>query len=484
MGWFNKLTQKPTSPTRDLLSLHPHAMTVDTTAAGIGVYMQNLTTSDSNTTTQQVEMTTTSLNHCNSGSGYQLSSGNTKKKSPARYNNLLNTSEHGDDALIADSTTDNSVNLTDQQAAQLESGSLSNGSTANDTTLGEAAVDFSDFQLYLKSTFYTTNDIGCFPSARQWKLRYFTFDEHGLRYRLEAHLGVMGPHVRFIDIFDLESVEIIDNKLLEFCLRLRNKTKYYLRAPDSTVFNALLNKFLVFIDRWKVRSEGERTAMALKSMYEVSNGFDAALVNPDSECVADDLFIVPANPFSKVGYFLMFPLKYAIYMTVPDVRRPGSEHRATLSICLCVVWLGLQSYVLIVSLSLMGNWLGIRGRIMGLTVGAWAASYPALWSSIVVARNGYGDVASCNALGSNVFSNYIGLGLPWLVYSIVYKGRPYGPLADDGVVMSILMLAGILVLYYAMVALNGWTLKGWMVPVLGVTYCGYIGYLVYVMWSL
>jgi hypothetical protein len=71
-----------------------------------------------------------------------------------------------------------------------------------------------------------------------------------------------------------------------------------------------------------------------------------------------------------------------------------------------------------------------------------------------------------------------------LVYSIVHRGRPYGPLHDDGVVMSILMLAAILVLYYAMVALSGWTLRGWMVPVLSATYAAYIGYLVYVMWGM
>ncbi len=88
----------------------------------------------------------------------------------------------------------------------------------------------------------------CFPSARKWKLRYFTFDEHGLRYRLEAHLGLMGPHVRFIDIFDLESIEILDHKLLEFALRLRNKTKYYMRAPDEVIFKSLLRKFLAYID--------------------------------------------------------------------------------------------------------------------------------------------------------------------------------------------------------------------------------------------
>lgn len=103
--------------------------------------------------------------------------------------------------------------------------------------------------------------------------------------------------------------------------------------------------------------------------YEISNGFDSAMVNPDSECVADDLFTVPSSLFAKLVFVLMFPMKYLIYLTVPDVRKPGYESRALVSIGMSVLWLAAQSYVLIVSLTMIGQWLGIRGRIMGLTVG-------------------------------------------------------------------------------------------------------------------
>lgn len=89
----------------------------------------------------------------------------------------------------------------------------------------------------------------------------------------------------------------------------------------------------------------------------------------------------------------------------------------------------------------------------------------------MVARNGYGDVASCNALGSNTFSNYIGLGLPWLTYNIVYGGRPYDHLQDDGVVASVTLLMIMMILYYIVVALNNWTLKAWYVY--GVDYLSY-----------
>eukprot|EP01035_Chromulina_nebulosa_P019525 gene19525-25422_t len=94
--------------------------------------------------------------------------------------------------------------------------------------------------------------------------------------------------------------------------------------------------------------------------------------------------------------------------------------------------IGVGAVVGVTGLTDIANLIGINGTVMGLTVGAWAASYPALWSSVVVARHSFGDMASCNALGSNTFNNFIGLGLPWLTYSIVYGGQSYNALQDGG----------------------------------------------------
>jgi len=40
-------------------------------------------------------------------------------------------------------------------------------------------------------------------------------------------------------------------------------------------------------------------------------------------------------------------------------------------------------------------------------------------SSILVAREGYGDMAVSNAIGSNVFDINLGLGLPFLIRSAI-----------------------------------------------------------------
>ncbi len=116
---------------------------------------------------------------------------------------------------------------------------------------------------------------------------------------------------------------------------------------------------------------------------------------------------------------------------------------------------------------------------MGLTIAAWAANYPAHWSSLVVAKDGYGDVASCNVFGSNVFNNFIGLGLPWLLYSMAYGGNAYVALEDDGVLLSLYFLMLIILVQYVMVACCNFVLKAWMVPVMFIEYFVYIGYLCY-----
>jgi Ca2+/Na+ antiporter len=45
---------------------------------------------------------------------------------------------------------------------------------------------------------------------------------------------------------------------------------------------------------------------------------------------------------------------------------------------------------------------------------AAGTSVPDALSSILVAKNGQGDMAVANVLGSNVFNIFMGLGLPWL----------------------------------------------------------------------
>lgn len=45
-------------------------------------------------------------------------------------------------------------------------------------------------------------------------------------------------------------------------------------------------------------------------------------------------------------------------------------------------------------------------------------------SSIIVAREGFGDMAVSNAIGSNVFDINLGLGLPFVIRGVIVNFEP------------------------------------------------------------
>ena len=85
---------------------------------------------------------------------------------------------------------------------------------------------------------------------------------------------------------------------------------------------------------------------------------------------------------------------------------------------------------------------------------------PTLWSSLVVAKKGYGDMALSNAIGANVFSVLFGLGLPWFSYPL-YIGGAYDGIQDSGIqpLLAILMINALFYLF--MVHFCEYTLYFW-----------------------
>lgn len=65
--------------------------------------------------------------------------------------------------------------------------------------------------------------------------------------------------------------------------------------------------------------------------------------------------------------------------------------------------------------------MGIPDTVMGLTFVAAGVSVPDALSSLAVVKEGYGDMAVSNAVGSNVFDILICLGLPWFIQTALIK---------------------------------------------------------------
>ena len=69
--------------------------------------------------------------------------------------------------------------------------------------------------------------------------------------------------------------------------------------------------------------------------------------------------------------------------------------------------------------TIFGDSVGIPQVVMGLTILAAGTSVPDLLSSVIVAKQGLGDMAVSSSIGSNIFDVAFGLPVPWLLFAIV-----------------------------------------------------------------
>merc|ERR1711970_1503026 len=87
-----------------------------------------------------------------------------------------------------------------------------------------------------------------------------------------------------------------------------------------------------------------------------------------------------------------------------------------------IAWIGAFAWLMVEGIEIIGRQIGVPVFIMALTFLAAGTSVPDLLSSVVVARQGKGDMAVSSSIGSNIFDVAVGLPLPWLCYNII-KGR-------------------------------------------------------------
>jgi solute carrier family 24 (sodium/potassium/calcium exchanger), member 2 len=182
----------------------------------------------------------------------------------------------------------------------------------------------------------------------------------------------------------------------------------------------------------------------------------------DEDEADDHILTLPRGRWSRSIHYAFLPLKYILHWTIP---RPVSPHGSPLygwTMTASIVWLALLAEVMLLCMQGLGSLLGISPLVLGLTVSAVGTSLPNLWSSLIVAREGNGNMAISNALGSNTFNIYIGLGIPWLTYTLATGRELY--IEDGGIIVMTLILIAVLLVFYLLVVLHDWELRYWMGP--------------------
>ncbi|EAY30892.1 calcium/sodium antiporter [Microscilla marina] len=142
------------------------------------------------------------------------------------------------------------------------------------------------------------------------------------------------------------------------------------------------------------------------------------------------------NPFKILQKTLGYPVEFLMNL-IPD---PEEKPRWTIPVfLLSLVIIAGASYFLVVAAEALAKAMDIPPAIIALTILAGGSSIPEMISSAIVAKQGRGDMAIANAIGSNIFDILMSLGLPVLIY-ILIKGQPLTDLGGANITSSIILL--------------------------------------------
>merc|ERR1719453_616865 len=100
---------------------------------------------------------------------------------------------------------------------------------------------------------------------------------------------------------------------------------------------------------------------------------------------------------------------------------PDADRHCALLFSLSVLFIGLSTYLMVDATNRIGIILKAPPLFMGLIFLAAGTSIPDALGSVAVAKQGEGDMAVANSLGSNVFDILLGLGVPWLLRNMMGK---------------------------------------------------------------
>ena len=151
-----------------------------------------------------------------------------------------------------------------------------------------------------------------------------------------------------------------------------------------------------------------------------------------------------------------------------------------MSFSMSIVWIGITSFLMVYFAQFLGCHLNIGPFLMGLLFLAAGTSIPDALSSVVVAQEGDGDMAVANAIGSNVFNIFLGIGLPMMFNELTVNkygfAQPYLVTDTIAVVVTSVMLIVITIIMYVSLVCNNWILSKGLSAGLMIFFFIYIGF--------
>ncbi|KAJ6640174.1 putative sodium/potassium/calcium exchanger, partial [Pseudolycoriella hygida] len=228
----------------------------------------------------------------------------------------------------------------------------------------------------------------------------------------------------------------------------------YSVGGDPTDLTNQTNQTTIDVSQQKVGND--KTQMVGKpsadaEYYKSKDLKSQELVNPLDRPVDSGL---PA----LISWYVTYAIHYLCRLTMPDCRTEKFRNWYAFTFFISMIWISFYSYIMVWQITIIGTTMGIPDTVMGLTFVAAGVSVPDALSSIAVIKEGYGDMAVSNAVGSNVFDILVCLGLPWFIQTTIISPGSHVNVISKGLTYSTLSLLSTVVFLLLSVHLNGWKL--------------------------
>ncbi|XP_031647229.1 sodium/potassium/calcium exchanger 3-like [Oncorhynchus kisutch] len=176
----------------------------------------------------------------------------------------------------------------------------------------------------------------------------------------------------------------------------------------------------------------------------------------EEEVVAFSPFIVPGGHYECVRWLVSWQLCLLLCCTIPNCVLPRWSRWYLLTFLASTLWVALFSYLMVWMVTIISFTLGIPEVVMGITLLAAGTSVPDCMASLIVARQGMGDMAVSISIGNNIFDVLLGFGFPWFLRTLVVDYRSEVFINSKGLVCLVILLLGSVFLTVLSVHLNRW----------------------------
>jgi len=223
------------------------------------------------------------------------------------------------------------------------------------------------------------------------------------------------------------------------------------------------------------------TALNVEATENGTNNGDASNVEkPDNEEKEEEGedpidMTFPAKDGWKaiLVYIISFPIMGPLFITLPDTKNEKKKKYFYITFIGSILWIAAYSYLMVWWATVTGKCFEIPDVVMGLTFLAAGTSVPDLITSVLVAKQGKGDMAVSSSVGSNIFDVTVGLPVPWLLWTLANYPCNFG-VNSGGVGCSIGLLFLMLVLVFLSIVFFNWKMTKPMGVIMGFLYIGFV----------